>query len=293
MHENICKTNIVKIMKKRYNNLKYGGMKMKKLLVFDMDGTLLNSQKQISEKTKNAVIEAQKAGIRVACATGRTVSIMHKVFEELKMDVYNGYCIGNNGQELLSLGDNEYTVGDRIPKECVKVCCEVACREDREMYGVVNDVVAFRTSLHSPKFSPQRPANLYDYCREEFETMGEYDKVGYFIAKERNDASALEAELKELLQDKVEVLQTDPGCVELCAKGIDKCYGLDLLCKKYGYQKEDVLVFGDGYNDYKMIKEYPSCAMANAYDEVKKVANYIVASNDEDGVAEGIHKYAY
>ena len=266
---------------------------MKKLLVFDMDGTLFTSNKIISNKTKDAIMAAQENGIRVACATGRSVNIMNEVFEELELVKYKGFCVGNNGQQLLNLETNEYTVGAKIPQEVVEICCKVAGEDDREMYGVDEGITRYRTSLFGSKYQPDRPAVMYDYENELFEDLHDFDKVGYFVPADRNDADALENKLMSLIQDKAQVLKTNDLCVEISPNGVDKCYGLDLLCEKYGYAIEDVLVFGDGLNDYKMMEKYPSCAMGNAYDEIKAIATYVVASNDEDGIAEGIEKYVY
>ena len=266
---------------------------MKKLLVFDMDGTLYTSEKKISPKTKQAIMKAQADGIRVCCATGRSINIMQEVFEELELYKYKGFCVGNNGQQLLNLETNEYTEGEKIPQEVVEICCKVAAEDDREMYGVDNGITRYRTCLKAVKHLPDRPAVMYDYENELFEDLHDFDKVGYFVPAERNDASQLEAKLNNRIQGKAQVLKTNDLCVEISTNGLDKCYGLDVLCEKYGYSHDDLLVFGDGLNDYKMIEKYPSCAMGNAYDEVKAVANYIVASNDEDGIAEGIEKYAY
>jgi Cof subfamily protein (haloacid dehalogenase superfamily) len=266
---------------------------MKKLLVFDMDGTLYTSNKIISKKTKETIMKAQQDGMRVVCATGRTCNIMEEVFEELDLYTYKGFCVGNNGQQLLNLETNEYTVGDKIPQEVVEICCKVAAEDDREMYGVDNNISHFRTTIHASKHSYERQAALYDYEKEQFVDMHDYDKVGYFIPEDRNDANELEAKLMALIQDKAQVLKTNDICVEISPNNVDKCYGLDRLCERYGYSIDDVLVFGDGLNDIKMMQKYPSCAMGNAYDEVKAVANYVVASNDEDGIAEGIEKYAY
>ncbi|MBQ9840416.1 MAG: Cof-type HAD-IIB family hydrolase [Erysipelotrichaceae bacterium] len=266
---------------------------MKKLLVFDMDGTLYTSERKISDKTLEIILKAQQDGMRVACATGRPSDIMQPVFEQLQLEKYHGFCVGNNGQELYDVYTKEFTQGAKMPLEVAQVCCKVAAEEDREMYGRINGKAVFRTSLHTSKYNPNRPAVLYDYDKEQFMEMGEFDKLGYFVPHERNDADALEKRLFSLLEGKAEILKTNDECVELCALGVDKCNGIDMLCRKLNLEVDDVLVFGDGLNDVKMMRKYPSCAMGNAYNEVKSIANYVVASNDEDGIVEGILKYAY
>ena len=85
--------------------------------------------------------------------------------------------------------------------------------------------------------------------------------------------------------------RSEPFFIEITPKGIDKAASLEHLCKIIGSSRENMIACGDGFNDISMIKYAGvGVAMANAQEEVKAVADYITASNDEDGVAQVIYE---
>lgn len=265
---------------------------MKKLLVFDMDGTLLNSKGEITERTKRAINIAQLNGISIALASGRHCSNLEKYVSILDNGKSNFYCIGNNGQEWLDVHTNELTRGEQIPLEVVKIACEFAEKEDREMYACAYGKNFFKTTREAAKHSPDHDLIGYDYEKKCFEYQGEMDKIGFFITKERNDAFDFAKRINEQIKGMAQAIVVNDVAVEIAPVGIDKCHGVDLLCEKLGIELDDVLVFGDGLNDYHMMSKYPSCAMGNAYDQVKEVSNYTIPSNDEEGIEFGIWNYA-
>lgn len=82
-------------------------------------------------------------------------------------------------------------------------------------------------------------------------------------------------------------------CLECIPEGVDKGLGLTKLCEYLGISLTEVMVIGDSDNDLEMIEiAGTKIAMGNAYDCVKKIADHIVSTNDEDGVAEAIEKFA-
>ena len=102
----------------------------------------------------------------------------------------------------------------------------------------------------------------------------------------------LEAELCLRLQGRINVFRSEPYFLELVPQGIDKALSLAVLLKEIGVAREEVIAIGDGYNDLSMIKFAGlGIAMGNAQEPVKKAADYITLSNEEDGVAEAINKF--
>ena len=90
----------------------------------------------------------------------------------------------------------------------------------------------------------------------------------------------------------INVFRSEPYFLELVPQGIDKALSLAVLLKKIGIAREEVIAMGDGYNDLSMIQFAGlGIAMGNAQEPVKKAANYITLSNEEDGVAEAIDKF--
>ena len=102
----------------------------------------------------------------------------------------------------------------------------------------------------------------------------------------------LENHWRRRLNGALDVFRSEPYFLELVPQGIDKALSLAVLLKEIGVAREEVIAMGDGYNDLSMIKFAGlGIAMGNAQEPVKKAANYITLSNEEDGVAEAIDKF--
>lgn len=100
-----------------------------------------------------------------------------------------------------------------------------------------------------------------------------------------------ESELSLRLQGRISVYRSEPFFLELVPQGIDKARSLAVLLDELGMTREQMVAMGDGYNDLSMIRfAGMGVAMANAQEPVKKAADYITLSNDEDGVAAAVEK---
>ena len=94
-------------------------------------------------------------------------------------------------------------------------------------------------------------------------------------------------EFKEPYGESLSIYRSAPFFIEVMAQGIDKAASLQMLIEQLGIKQEEVISFGDGYNDLSLIEfAGMGVAMANAVDEVKQRANYITLSNDEEGIYE-------
>ena len=104
----------------------------------------------------------------------------------------------------------------------------------------------------------------------------------------------LEAELCLRLQGRINIFRSEPYFLELVPQGIDKALSLAVLLKEIGVEHKEMIAIGDGYNDLSMIKFAGlGIAMGNAQEPVKKAADYITLSNEEDGVAEALEHFYY
>ena len=107
-------------------------------------------------------------------------------------------------------------------------------------------------------------------------------------------AAKAEQELLALVGDRMDVYRSAPFFVELVPKGIDKAQSLLRLLAKLNLTPQDMIAFGDGYNDLSMLRlAGMGVAMSNAAPEVRSEANYVTLSNEEDGVAVAINKLCY
>jgi len=265
------------------------GNRMVKALFFDLDGTLLNSQKRIPDSAR-AALHRYRAGNRfVFFATARsprldqTLDWTNKEFALFDGGIYaNGACVCMNGQEYYSY----------IDPEAVRICIDAAAAFD----GV-------HLSLHMPQ-----EGYAFNFPADESMTKGwglaqaritEIDseaicstvKILLFYNHLTDSTRALPPALCERLQRdltrKANVYITDQGrTIQISGLEAGKLKAIEYVRKQLGLEKEEISVFGDDVNDLEMISHYPnSVAMGNAVAQVKAAAGFVTRSNDEDGVA--------
>ena len=273
-----------------------------KVIIMDVDGTLLNSEKKLTSKTKEALIKAQRNGIKVILASGRPTSGLMDLGKELEMDKHNGLFVSFNGSKVVDCETMDVLFNAPMTVEQGKAVLEhmkkfnVKPMIDKDEYMYVNDVYDCDIT------SKGQTINIIKY-----ESRG-----GKFLLCEHNDLSAfvdyplnkiltagdddyLQANYKEMMEpfkDTLNCMFTAPFFFEFTAKGIDKAKALDTVLKPMGYKQEEMIAFGDGHNDISMV-EYAGTgvAMSNAVQELKDISQYITLSNDEDGIAEALYKY--
>ena len=232
-----------------------------KLIVLDLDGTLTNSKKEITPRNRETLIRMQEQGIRLVLASGRPTYGIVPLANELRMNEFGGFILSYNGGEIINWETQEMVYENVLPNEVVPVLYECA----RKM--AVRETNDFLTDITLPVAK----------CL----IVGDADKL-----------IPLEAELCLRLQGRINVFRSEPYFLELVPQGIDKALSLAVLLKEIGVAREEVIAIGDGYNDLSMIRFAGlGIAMGNAQEPVKKAADYITLSNEEDGVAEAIKKF--
>lgn len=273
-------------------------MKKIKMIGLDLDGTLLNSKKQITERSEKVLGKAVEKGIIVLAATGRS---LWGVPEKIKKFPGMRYILTANGARILDREDGYKVLYENLllPEDASKVL------DVLEEYDTLRDIYYEGTGYTNragferlEEFYPN-PAmreyvrtsrNQVDDIREK---MKEYatglDKVqGVF--KYTEDRNKVMKRLKETTE--LEVTGALFNNVEVNAKGVDKGSGLLKLGGMLGIKREEIMACGDGINDIPMLKAAGfGVAMGNAPEEVKRAADYVTLENDEDGVAHVIEKF--
>ncbi len=264
-------------------------------IIMDVDGTLTNSKKQIPPKTKESLMKAQQAGIRLVLASGRPTSGLVELAQELQMEQYHGLLVSYNGSCVIDCSNNEVLFNQAMSvADCKEVLEHVKQFDikpmiDKGNYMYVNDVYDHDIMLNS------EPFNVIKY-----EARG-----GNFMLCEKADLAAfvdfeinkiLTAATPEYLQEHYQAIQapfmnrlhcvfTSPFFFEFTAKGVDKAKALDVAFSKLGINKEYTMGFGDGHNDASMLHYVKhSVAMANAVDELKDFCSFVTKSNDDEGI---------
>ncbi|KXG74009.1 Cof-type HAD-IIB family hydrolase [Thermotalea metallivorans] len=268
-----------------------------KLIVSDMDGTLLTSNGKISEETEKVLRQLMDKGIHVAVATGR-------IFTSAK--VYAKYLgvttpiIACNGAMVRNLKDMKIIYESHLSREdCLKIL-EI-CRKHHLYFHFYTDTIFYteRLDYSSLKYS------------EWNKTLREEEKIDLRVIDDpykiiQNNESKIYKFViidqdKELLAKVRRELEAIPTIecskswhnnLEIMNRGVSKGAAVRRLAKSLGIRREEVICFGDHENDLSMI-EYAGLgiAMGNADEVVKARADYVTATNDEDGVAKALKKF--
>ncbi len=278
-----------------------------KLVVCDLDGTLLNDKKEISQRNLEAIARANERGIMVTICSGRIFTMLEAYVRTLDLNVP---LISANGAVVVS-PQGEILSGVRLDTDdCYKtmtfamnegldyiIVCDEACyytsSSVRVKYFVQYNEIAAQQDLDLIELIPIPLPDgkvAESWVRgnyPQFTSLGLRKILIYELDETRFDFVKKHIEKSTGLM----VSSSDPGLLDIVAEGVDKGRGLALLARHFGLKPEEVMVFGDFDNDLSMFEwaGFP-VAMGNAITELKEHAIYITDTNTEDGVAQALEQ---
>jgi hypothetical protein len=270
-----------------------------RLVVCDIDGTLLNSSSEVSARTKSAVRAVLDAGCLFILATGRRYPSAKRIAAQLDVDlpliVHNGAQIRDalTGEMLFQMLMDQAaaaSVIDHLWHAGVQPI--VFCGVDSA--SVVSERVfagpESRDSMHNAAYlvrnSALRQATLRDL-------QGVQTPIEVAALEQRETVESLAATLHHpLLHDVTSLSGPHAAMLEIIAAGVSKASALHVLCARFGVAIQDTLAIGDNVNDLEMLHAAgTSVAMANAHPAVLTSAIHLTCSNDDDGVAVAIERH--
>ena len=278
---------------------------MIKVIASDMDGTLLNEDHMLSERTIAAIKAAQNAGIRFMIATGRSFEqAMHAMKEvDIQCDyiVSSGAEIRNSNKEVLQSNCMDM-------KDCRAVYEVLAKHKVSYLFGGENADYCVGSSRereqelidHMRTFHPNlseeeiRASDLFQFMMKNVKVVSGFDELEAINARiikifaMSNDLELLKQVDAELQKNpNIAVAASFENNIEVTDKNAQKGIALKSYIESLGYSMDEVMVFGDSMNDYSMISMDfgATIAMENGMQKIKDVAKYVTKSNAEDGVA--------
>ncbi len=265
----------------------------RKVLILDIDGTLTNSQKEITPQTLEALLKIQEDGHTIVLASGRPTHGVKKVSDLLRLEKYGGYILCFNGARIVNVKTKEVVYQQCFPKECIAPLYEYALAHDMGLVTYQDNKVITGTRIDEYMEFEAR-LNLMELERvEDFVDYVDFDINKCLFTAKEDVAPSYEKELAEKYKGVLSVYRSESFFVEAMPLGVDKAASLERLFDIIGVDKVNTVACGDGFNDMSMI-EYAGVgvAMANAKDEVKAVADVVTKrTNDEDGLLEVIEAY--
>lgn len=269
-------------------------MSQYKLIAFDMDGTLLNSQKKIRKETLKAVEKAFDAGKEVILCTGRCIAELRDYLKELPRV---RYIVGVSGALVYDVKEEQEIYMGVIPTEQVHDIFETVKSMDAMPHIMNHESIVsesdyknmehFDMKAYIPLFenAATKVESLYDYYNEHEMPVAKFNI--YHTTPQSRDKT------KEKLKDTGLVLvNAERSSVEISAQGTTKGTGLEKLCEYLDIRMDEVIAVGDADNDIDVLRKAGlSIAMGNANENVKSICDVIVSDCDSDGCVEAIEKY--
>ena len=269
---------------------------MIKALFFDLDGTLLNSRKEISPVTRMTLMGCKEKGIKLFIATARPPFLNRMgILDDEVLSLFDGGSYYNGGCIVIGEKKTYTAISDDIVQETI----ECVCRESS-----ANIALQLEKEKHAFRFPLEDKGYLtWGVSAQEAMSLNQIKgmktvKILIFYSNLVDSVTPIETELVEALEGlctgTAQFYLTDKGkCVQIMAKDVNKASSIEKIRDFLGFDKGEIVVFGDDANDIEMLRECGiGVAVANAINEAKAVADHICDSNDNDGVAKWLEEYA-
>lgn len=289
---------------------------MYKIITIDLDGTLLNSFGEITPKTKETLKKAIDKGIKVVLASGRPISAIENIANEIGS---NEYLISGNGALVYDIQKSEVVYDRFLSKEqvlkIVDICEEnsIFCNVYTETEVIAKNLnynVLFYHKENAKKIESKRTninivSNMKKYIEEIDEnakflkmTVCDPNKMIFngIIRKLKNintiDVLEVSHMSRKTIKDGTDNVQIEYFYTEITNKNVNKWTAIEYLLEKYNIKPEEVMAIGDNVNDKEMIENAGlGIVMGNSSPQMKEIADVVVADNNSDGIVEAVEKY--
>lgn len=265
---------------------------MKKLIAIDLDGTTLNQDSKISDKTAKTLHRAIEDGHSVVIATGRPYRMSKNFYRQLQLTTpminFNGALVHLPGKQWV--GEQETSFNRKIVfdllSEKKNLKLDFIAAENRETF-FIDDLNFFDQHFFASDFATNDNLLTINTLKT--------NPTSVLLRSQPENVDGVSEELKQQFGHEVEV-NTWGGpnpILEVVAKGIQKAHGLKRVIENFNLNSEDIIAFGDEHNDVDMLKFAGwGVAMANGTDQLKSVADAITEKpNTEDGLADYLTNY--
>ena len=268
---------------------------MKKILFTDLDGTLLNNEKVVSEQNRAAIERLLQAGHYLVVATGRTTKSAFKVVQKLGLTMPGCYMIAYNGCVIFDCSKEEIWMEKTLPMEHVRYLFEEAEKSGLyiQTYGEDDKILTTCDGTELQYYAKgNRNALQYEICEDVCGSMHKEPNKVLLIDMNGEGIIKFWEEHREWEKENCESTFSCKEFLEYLPLGASKGSAVRTLCEMLGVDIANAYAAGDERNDISMIEAAGvGVAMKNAVDEAKAVADYITENdNEHDGIAEVIDK---
>ncbi len=264
-----------------------------KLIAIDMDGTLLDSENNVSNRTKEAIIKAKEKGVHVVLSTGRILK--SALYYSKQLELKNPIVASNGG--IMIDEDENVIFKNPLDKRSIKEIIKLA--DDENVYCHLYDETRF--------YSSRRVQEVLDFYSEanksmsiELQLFNDIDEILnsenmniyklIFIDEDRQKLQSFREKISTF--ENISISSSWSNNVEAMGLNVSKGNALKKLAEKLNIRIEEIMAIGDSENDLSMLNMAGlSIAMGNGAQNIKDKSDYITDTNDNDGVAKAIEKF--
>ena len=288
---------------------------MYKLVVIDLDGTMLNSYGVVTNETKEVIKKVEKQGVEVVIASGRPIDSIKEIAKEIES---KNYFIAGNGAIIYDIKNDEIIYEKTLSKEKVLEIIKI-CEDNSISYNIYTENEILATSLkynvlyyhkenlkkeESKKTKINLVKNMYEYIQNKEDvkflkiTICDESKAVFNSIirkiKEIKEIEVLEIShmSRKTIKQGTEEFEISYYYTEISAGDVDKWNAIEFLMEKLKIKREEIMAIGDNLNDRKMIENAGlGVAMGQSTPAILKLSDEVTSSNDKEGISKILQKY--
>ena len=263
-----------------------------KMIGIDIDGTLVNDQKELTETTQRVITAARQNGVKIVICTGRPLSGAERYLKQLHISGPNEYVVGFNG--AIAESTNGKMIDDYQLSYDNYLSAEMLSRKFGVNFQIETPHAIYALNRDISKYTvyEARLVNLPLCYRTPEEIKPDLSISKTMWIGEPKQITNLKQHIPQAMRDRMYIVQTEPVFLEALHKGVNKGRTLLKLASQLGLSADNVMAMGDQGNDLSMIKRAGlGVAMGNAINEDKNAAQFVTKTNNQNGVAYAIKKY--
>ena len=261
-----------------------------KMLVVDMDDTLLTDNHEISSENKEMLLRAQEMGVYVVLASGRPTSAMIEFAKELQCDVNNSFMISFNGSVITDLKEDKILFEHSLTKEQIHSLYDFSQQNNTHIITYIDGQII--SERHSEYIDIEKnitglKLNIVSSFKDTVTTSA----VKCILLEEPEYLKSVETVLKAAMPD-LSICMSKPFFLEAAPNGIDKGASIKILAEKLNIHQSEIIAVGNAGNDLTMVQFAGLGVWVDNVDpELRHHADVIVASNNDHGVAEVVRRF--
>lgn len=263
-----------------------------RLVALDIDGTLYNDAKAISERTRAAVVAVERLGVTVALASGRPPSGLAPIAQAIELDRYHGLFVAYNGGRVIEAGSGAVLCDEAVPAELARrilararfLDLSVIVDDGRDV--VTDDPEGYRVRAEA------KAVHLGLRIVDDLAAVLDFSPGKILITAPPEKLAAALPAMRAPFAGEIDFAFSSPIYLEANRAGVSKGAALAHVSDRLGIGRDEVMAFGDADNDATMLAFAGlGIAMANATPAIRGIADEVTASNNDDGIAHALARH--